>query len=188
MGELSESLKNVSLGSILVVVGIISILTMVIYWYVFSEDPVVPYVTSVQSSSQVPATSAPIPSSPVGDEVKSEPDDRVVIVETPSSAGGTATAEAVLPPGNKPGLNSTSQAAVPAASGTMSIQAGAFSKREGAEKLASQLKSKGFTSSVNSSGGMFRVFVGNYSSRKQAEDMVGSLKASGFSGYIKTIP
>ena len=68
MGELSESLKKISLGSILVVVGIISILTLGIYWYVFSEDPSsMPGIASAQTTrtqgaSQTPALeTCPVP-------------------------------------------------------------------------------------------------------------------------------
>ena len=185
MGELSESLKNVSLGSILVVVGIISILTLVIYWYVFSEDPAsIPYVNSAQTSPHQDIKPAPAPPRTSSEAVQKEPDDRVVIVETPSSKGGIAAAA----PGNSSSRSEAPRPGVADDSGSLSIQLGAFSKSQGTEKLASQLNDKGFAGSVRSANGMFRVFVGTFPNRQKAEEMQTRLKASGFSGYIRSLP
>jgi len=177
------------LGSILVVVGIISILTLVIYWYVFSEDPSIPYGTpgqeAVANQFGTADRAAPSGNTAAGDK----PDDRTVVVETPSSSGGVDIASIPDNSGEKPPAG-ISAAADPAtlSSGVISVQVGAFSKPDGARQLASQLAKQGFHSGISSSDGMYRVFVGEFNSKEQAEDMASRLKSSGFSGYIRKVP
>jgi len=191
MGELSESLKKVSLGSILVVVGIVSILTLAVYWYVFSEVPSsIPYSRLQEEPGRLEFAETPARSPGIDRAAESGPDNRTVIVETPpggsqgSITGQTNTAEASL--GN-PGQDGTLSIRE-ADSGTITIQVGAFSKSEGASKLAAELSGKGYTPLANSSGGMYRVFVGDFPDREEAEAMLEGLEAAGFKGYVRTVP
>ncbi len=193
MGELSESLKRISLGSILVVVGIISILTLGIYWYVFSEEP-----SSVSHSNTDRAFSSPgIDRRPVTGDLPVEPskrgpDDRTVIVETPSavdrSAASMENSSADLPGAAPASGQNDSQAGTSIKTGNLSIQVGAFSKATGAEKLADELNNKGFTYLITSADGMYRVFVGDFPSKELAAEVLTRLKKSGFSGYVRSVP
>lgn len=189
MGELSESLKKISLGSILVVVGIISILTLGIYWYVFSEDPSsIPSITSSRKLTPE-AESLPVPGTLSGAPVKHGPDDRTVIVETPShdSVLGEAADDEEANEDTAAARNKR-QAENTVEPGNLSIQVGAFSKAGGAEKLADELDKKGFTYLISSSDGMYRVFVGDFASKNQASEVLDRLKRSGFSGYVRAVP
>jgi len=191
MGELSESLKKVSLGSILVVVGIVSILTLAVYWYVFSEVPSsIPNSRMQEEAGRPGLAETPVRSPGIDRAAESGPDNRTVIVETPpggqqgSVAGQANAAEAS--PGN------SGQDGAPAIreadSGTITIQVGAFSNSEGASKLAAKLSGKGYTPLANSSGGMYRVFVGDFPSREEAKATLEGLEAAGFKGYVRTVP
>lgn len=187
MGELSESLKKVSLGSILVVVGVVSIMTLAVYWYVFSEVPSsIPYSNLQREQVQPENAGTPAQKSTQARDSHSGPDDRTVIVETPSEEPRAQTVE----PGTSPDLSGQGTAVETnqAAPGAISVQVGAFSKPDGAAKLASDLSSKGYNPLTNSSEGMYRVFVGEFSSREEAGKTLESLKASGFSGYVRTVP
>jgi len=188
MGELSESLKKVSLGSILVVVGVVTIASLGVYWYVFSkEDSPIPAVSTARPLTAGEVSRGSIPDGSPG----SRPDDRMVIVETPSSETELPAAS-----GSDPGQTAAPETVSPAAtvvesgtrSGGLTIQAGAFTKAEGADSLAAQLRDKGFPSSIVSSQGVNRVYVGDYASRTEAEGALARLKNSGFSGYIRTMP
>jgi len=193
MGELSESLKKISLGSILVVVGIISILTMAIYWYVFSKDPSsIPYLTADKVASSPERSSSPESGRLSAEPARTGPDDRTVIVETPSSDIGDdssirsdAAEDAVTGAASR---QDVIQPGTPVETGNLSIQVGAFSKAEGAERLADELSNKGFSYLVKSSDGMYRVFVGDFSSKEQAAEVLARLKQSGFSGYVRSVP
>ncbi len=193
MGELSESLKKVSFGSILVVVGVIAILTMVIYWYAFSDAPSpMQYLSQEQAGSSSHTGGIPVTREFSGDPVRQGPDDRAVIVEPPSPENRTAPLQANDKSVENSPEPSSGQDAERGenliAPGTLSIQAGAFSRPDGAEKLVSELNTKGFSSSVRPSGDMYRVFVGEFPSRKEAEEILEKLKGAGFSGYVRTVP
>lgn len=193
MGELSESLKKISLGSILVVVGIISILTMVIYWYVFTEDPSsIPYISTDKAASSPEINSSLKPGRLSDEPARTGPDDRTVIVETPSSdIGGDSSIKIDAAEDAVAGTASRQdviQTGTPAETGNLTVQVGAFSKAEGAEKLADELSNKGFSYLVKSSDGMYRVFVGDFSSKEQAAEVLARLKQSGFSGYVRSVP
>lgn len=190
MGELSESLKKISLGSILVVVGIISILTLVIYWYVFSENPSSMHGTaSAQAQRTQGSNQAPGPGSRTDAPSRSGPDNRTVIVETPSSGTLPVEGGAVNKADAEPGsVIKASSAEASVETVNLSIQVGAFSKAGGAEKLADELDNKGFAYLISSADGMYRVFVGDFTSKTQASEVLEKLKQSGFSGYVRSIP
>ena len=193
MGELSESLKRISLGSILVVVGVISILTLGIYWYVFSEEPSsLSHINSDRALSSPGIKRNPITGDLPGEPVKRGPDERTVIVETPSAVGGSAASmnngSSDIPGGEAASSQHASQADTSIKTGNLSIQVGAFSKAAGAEKLADELNNKGFSYLITSTDGMYRVFVGDFPSKDLAAEVLTRLKQSGFSGYVRSVP
>ncbi len=150
MGELSESLKRISLGSILVVVGVISILTLGIYWYVFSEEPSsLSHINSDRALSSPGIKRNPITGDLPGEPVKRGPDERTVIVETPSAVGGSAASmnngSSDIPGGEAASSQHASQADTSIKTGNLYIPVGAFSKAAGAEKIADDLNNKGFS-------------------------------------------
>lgn len=67
---------------------------------------------------------------------------------------------------------------------TYSVQAGAFSKMENAEKLREELKENGFDASIQTvtveGSPFYRVRVGSYSRLSDAEDMARSLQDKGY--------
>jgi cell division protein FtsN len=190
MGELSESLKKISLGSILVVVGIISILSLGIYWYVFTENPSsITGIVSAQAQRHQGSSQTSGSGSLSNTPARPGPDNRTVIVETPSSGtlpldtGSLNKGSAETSSGIE---TSSSEASVK--TGNLSIQVGAFSKAGGAEKLADELDNKGFSYLISSADGMYRVFVGDFTSKNQASEVLEKLKQSGFSGFVRAIP
>jgi cell division septation protein DedD len=66
------------------------------------------------------------------------------------------------------------------------VQLGSFSKRDNAERLAGDLKRKGFSSAVlgggGSSGSLFRVRAGPVGDKAAAEALAARLAAAGFGG------
>lgn len=77
------------------------------------------------------------------------------------------------------------EAAKPAAGGWM-VQLGSFSQRANADRLAAQVRQKGFAASVQGGGGasgtLFRVRVGPERDKAAAEDLARRLAAAGFAG------
>lgn len=70
--------------------------------------------------------------------------------------------------------------AYPAMDGTV-LQAGAYGKREGAERLTGQLERAGIRPvSINNTGGLFRVWLGPYSSQSEVESVVNQVISLGF--------
>ncbi|MDP2322961.1 MAG: SPOR domain-containing protein, partial [Gammaproteobacteria bacterium] len=66
------------------------------------------------------------------------------------------------------------------------VQLGSFSQRANADRLAADLKRKGFNASVQGGGGtsgnLFRVRAGPVADRPAAEALAGRLAAAGFKG------
>ena len=68
----------------------------------------------------------------------------------------------------------------PETDGTL-LQAGAYGKREGAERLTGQLEQAGIKPvSINDAGGLFRVWLGPYSSQSEVESVVSQVIELGF--------
>jgi DedD protein len=120
-------------------------------------------------------------------------------VETPSTAA-PARAPAIVPPPNSAPPPRT--AAAPPVSrvasserrteGGWAVQVGSFASRENAERLARELKGKGFESHVSESSGkgkrLWRVRVGPEPDRASAAALSARLRASGQSGSIVPVP
>ncbi|AKO93243.1 N-acetylmuramoyl-L-alanine amidase [Priestia filamentosa] len=60
------------------------------------------------------------------------------------------------------------------------VQIGAFSSRENAERLASEAKTKGFSSFIATENNLFKVQIGAFSSRENAEALSIRAKNAGF--------
>ena len=66
------------------------------------------------------------------------------------------------------------------------VQTGAFAKKANADKLAADLKAKGFDTYIVKAGALYKVQVGAYSKKDNATAMAAKLKAAGYSTYITT--
>jgi N-acetylmuramoyl-L-alanine amidase CwlA len=72
-------------------------------------------------------------------------------------------------------------------SGTLyKVQTGAFKVKSNADKLAAELKKKGFDTYIVQADGLFKVQVGAYSIKANADAMAAKLKAAGYDTYITT--
>lgn len=164
------------------VVGIVAILALTLYWYLFSPQTLIP-VSEEAGIGVAPEISR--------GEVQPEregPDNRTVIVETPRAQGRSGTTDQAERDSTSDSIPTGSSPAPTLDSGALAIQVGAFSKPEGAAKLMTELRGKGFSSAQSSAEGMYRVFVGDYSSRDEASEDLARLKSSGYSGYLRTVP
>jgi len=66
------------------------------------------------------------------------------------------------------------------------VQTGAFSKKTNADKIAAELKKKGFDAYVVQIGGLYKVQVGAFSVKSNADAMMKKLKDAGFDAFITT--
>lgn len=72
-------------------------------------------------------------------------------------------------------------------SGTLyRVQVGAFKNKSNAEKLAKQVKAKGFDCFIKRVDGLYKVQVGAYRVKKNAENQRDRLKKAGFDAWITT--
>ncbi len=104
-------------------------------------------------------------------------------VKKPAQAqtASTATAETTTPPAETPEPTKSS-------SSVYRIQLGAFSTRENAQNLISDLKNKGFEGTViptkKDGKDYFRVQVGAYKNKESAEQIADDLKQKGYPVFI----
>lgn len=85
------------------------------------------------------------------------------------------------------------EASADAVRGRYSVQVGAFKDAEGAEKMAANLRGKGFPSyhvetPLKNGGALHRVRVGSFKERGAAESMLTKLKSSNIKGFIVAAP
>lgn len=66
------------------------------------------------------------------------------------------------------------------------VQTGAFSVKANADKLAAELKGKGFDTYIVQVDGLYKVQVGAYSVRANADAMAAKLTAAGYKNFITT--
>lgn len=66
------------------------------------------------------------------------------------------------------------------------VQTGAFAIKANADKLAAELKSKGFDTYIVQVDGLYKVQVGAYSVRANADAMAAKLTAAGYKNFIIT--
>jgi len=74
----------------------------------------------------------------------------------------------------------------PASKDLLRVQTGAFKNRSNADRLAVELKGKGFDTYIVQADGLFKVQVGAYSVKSNADAMAARLKAAGYDTYITT--
>ncbi|MEQ1800556.1 MAG: SPOR domain-containing protein [Gammaproteobacteria bacterium] len=149
------------------------------------REPPVPTAVQGRPSRELPVPAPPEPAAPAGEPPVVEEAGGMVLPDsepTPvaaAPAGSPATEPVVTSP------ESLAQAAG-AASGDWLVQLGSFSKRENAERLAADLKRKGFSVSVQGGGGssgtLFRVRAGPEPDKASAEALAARLAAAGFKG------
>jgi DedD protein len=137
-----------------------------------AREPPVPTAGQAKTSPEPSSPPAPAPE-PVPEPV-SEPVSESVPAPVPASAL----------PAREP-VRSLAQEAQ-AAGGEWFVQLGSFSRRENSDRLAAQLKGKGFRVSVlgggGASGSLFRVRAGPEGDRAAAEALAERLAAAGFTG------
>ena len=66
------------------------------------------------------------------------------------------------------------------------MQTGAFAVKTNADKLAAELKGKGFDTYIVQVDGLYKVQVGAYSVRANADAMAAKLTAAGYKNFITT--
>ena len=64
------------------------------------------------------------------------------------------------------------------------VQAGAFSKKENAEKLANEIKNKGVDTCIITEDGLYKVQCGAYANKDNAINMSNKLKNMGYDNFI----
>lgn len=74
----------------------------------------------------------------------------------------------------------------PATSTLYRVQCGAFSVKANADKLATQLKAKGFDTYIVVVGNLYKVQTGAYSVKANADAQLKKVKAAGFDAFITT--
>jgi DedD protein len=85
-------------------------------------------------------------------------------------------------PADKPTDAASKTAPKPTAGGRWDVQVMALKTKEGADKLASDLKTKGYPSFVtNPARGLYRVRVGPFAKRGEAEQIAARLSREGYS-------
>ena len=102
----------------------------------------------------------------------------------PSADGGDAS-PAPTPDGTTPTAGgdtpvATPAPATPAPATLYRVRVGSFTTRDAAKSMASELRGRGYPSTVVSEGGGFRLQVGAYAERKGAESVQQELKANGY--------
>lgn len=162
-----------------------------------------PTASSQQSSSQQAAVASQTPSShPNSGQApsaaraakSSAPSPKPPVAQKPSSPTSSATARAETPKPTRTaaaekaakGRSAAANAAGNSEPGAWGVQLGVFASRENAERLALEVRVKGFKASVSpvSSGGrkLYRVRVGPAPDRSGAQELQGRLKAAGRPG------
>ena len=66
------------------------------------------------------------------------------------------------------------------------VQTGAFSKKENADKLIKDLKSKGFETYIIQSNNLYKVQIGAFSKKENADKLALDLNKKGFQTFIST--
>jgi DedD protein len=99
----------------------------------------------------------------------------------PQQSAAPAPKTAAAPPADKP-VDPPKPSAKPPATGGWVVQVIALRSREGADKQASELKTKGYPAFVaNPARGLYRVRVGPFAKRAEAEQIAGRLAREGYS-------
>lgn len=139
----------------------------------------VPTASAVPKAAD-PALPQPVPSGPA----PSKP--ALPVAVTAPSATPAAAPAAKTPSASHEPVRNLANEPIASASGNWIVQLGSFSRRENADRLAADLKRKGFAVSVRGGGGasgtLFRVRAGPAADRAAAEALAARLAAAGFKG------
>ena len=136
-----------------------------------------------QTPPSAPPAAAPPPTEPAPPPTKPQ-------AQNPPAPQKPPPAQATPPPGStsapgatpKPAGPPPKPAAKPPATGGWVVQVMALKSREGADKLASDLKTKGYPAFVgNPARSLYRVRVGPFAKRAEAEQIAARLAREGFS-------
>jgi cell division septation protein DedD len=113
--------------------------------------------------------------------------------QTPSATGAApaapapAAAATTHAPSTPPAHSAASKSSPPSASGAFMVQLGSFASRANADRLAQEVRTRGFPVSVSqgSSGRkLYRVRVGPARDHAAAEDLAAKLRAAGHPGSV----
>lgn len=148
------------------------------------REPPVPTPLQAQAAAEPPGDSGPQPADPSDTPAVPEPDpdETGAASELPPA---TAAVTAPPPPAKpEPAAAAAQSPADPA--GDWIVQLGSFSSRANADRLATEVKGKGFSVSVQGGGGtsgnLFRVRAGPEPDKAGAEALAARLAAAGFKG------
>jgi DedD protein len=156
-----------------------------------AENGGAPRAGPTESGSATPMQPMPTPE----DTAESDPGEAAQVTADPSQEAVPEPAPqptqepepAAAPVARAPAAEAPARSgsAVPPVTGWM-IQVGSFASRENAERLARDLKSRGFAASVAESRGggrsLYRVRVGPEADRAAAQSVVGKLRGRGITG------
>ena len=137
-----------------------------------------------EPATQPPPAPAPAPQTNAATSPQTTPATPPQTGQSPpqQSAAAPAPKTPAPPPVEKPADPPPKPAAKPPATGGWVVQVMALKSREGADKLASDLKTKGYPAFVaNPARGLYRVRVGPFAKRAEAEQIAGRLAREGYS-------
>jgi DedD protein len=136
-----------------------------------------PEPEAVVTEAGTPGTTvAAVPSAPAEPDPGPAPADLPAAPAVTSSAPATAPAAATPPP--------VAPAAAPAPPGDWVVQLGSFANGTNAQRLAGQVRAKGFAATVSETGTgsdrRYRVRSGSPTTREAADRVAAEIKAAGF--------
>jgi DedD protein len=131
--------------------------------------------------------SGPEQPAPVAASADAPAPNAVAVAPATSAPPPARPAAAAVPPAPAPPPAPARAAPAPTQSGAWMVQLGSFANRANAERLARQLRARGFQAAVSqgSSGRrLFRVRAGPTQTRAAAEALAAKLRAAGHKGAI----
>ena len=115
-------------------------------------------------------------------------------VKKPPAPAASRTVEAEKPAESKPAesKSTVTKPVTASATGMWAVQMGSFSSKENAERLATDLRKKGFAAFLSqlktSSGELHRVRIGPQKDRSSAESIAAQLDKAGYKGQVVPHP
>lgn len=151
------------------------------------REPPVPTPLQAQAARELPADPEPQPAAPADTAPVPEPAPEPA--ETGAARESPAAPPVVTPPATarpEPAPAGASALSPAGGTGDWIVQLGSFSSRANADRLASEVRGKGFSVSVQGGGGtsgnLFRVRAGPEPDKSAAEALAARLAAAGFKG------
>lgn len=150
-----------------------------------AREPPVPTPLNAPAATELPADSLPPPAVPDDPEPEPESGPDAAADEPGASGAAPAAPDPVVTP-SPPSRPEPATAPAPPPAGDWVVQLGSFSSRANADRLARDVKGKGFSVSVEGGGGtsgnLFRVRAGPAEDKAAAEALAAQLAAAGFKG------